>query len=639
MSQRPFINPYNFVPLQEEAPYRDKVPKGNLTGVIHFSLRTRTPLIIPNTSNEDAFAIRYFNKRKGIEEKHKSYDFFSYDDLLKRSNLDKTGTRDGKWSEPVIPGSEIRGMLRNYYEILTNSCMSFVDDQEILSKRTSEVFKPGLLERTGKDKFVLHEARDCVVDDKKTTEKLKECQEVFFDTVFSGNLTNAVNVSAGKGAQKHVGYVIKGEKGPKKKMDHCHILMAEHKSGARGRALSKDEIETLDLVLASYNGVSRRLSKQNATKKYRDYSRALYEFKSGRGKRFFPVRYSIAAGNFVMLSPACITREVYRNRLSKLIGKHSSCTEPDHVCPACALFGMLGRKSHVTSRIRVSDMRLTQESFDRFDRRLSALYHDKVTLLPLNSPKINNMEFYLKKPAEDAWFWTYDYYIDAAGGIHSCDPEINGRKFYWHQPEMRAPSEGRQRPSNLNTTFRPLKKGVDFEGEIYFENLTADELDILIYTVNAGDKDPLDKKKHCYKLGHAKPLGYGSVAINVNNVEIRKIAVDDEEGSVHYIIDPYEPAPPKVSSRAIEDLNVITDFYRLKGKSRLIHYPIPDREDNKGRTPIYKWFVDNHGAYDREEESILGMPNSRLQMTYIEHMYSLEPELRETGAPPKYKDS
>ena len=69
-----FVNPYNFIPIEEEAPSREKnEEKGTYTGVIHYSLCTKTPLFIPNTSNDDAFQIRVKD--------HKSYDFFSYQDL------------------------------------------------------------------------------------------------------------------------------------------------------------------------------------------------------------------------------------------------------------------------------------------------------------------------------------------------------------------------------------------------------------------------------------------------------------------------------------------------------------------------------------------------------------------------------
>ena len=82
----------------------------------------------------------------------------------------------------------------------------------------------------------------------------------------------------------------------------------------------------------------------------------------------------------------------------------------------------------------------------------------------------------------------------------------------------------------------------------------------------------------------------------------------------------------------------MTDFGLLKGKD--VHYPMPDEPDKEGNYPIFGWFVKNHSGYkrdkrDRDKIEVINMPNSRLQMTYIEHMYALEPELRRTNAPVK----
>lgn len=110
MSNERFVNPYNFIslPSEKKLAYGDTQ---DLYGVIHYTLTTETPLFIPNSSNAKVFK----ESNKG---KHKSYDFYSYTDLRRfNKNLEET-------YEPVIPGSEIRGVVRNVYETLTDSCMS-----------------------------------------------------------------------------------------------------------------------------------------------------------------------------------------------------------------------------------------------------------------------------------------------------------------------------------------------------------------------------------------------------------------------------------------------------------------------------------------------------------------------------------
>lgn len=67
-----FVNPYNFIslPNKKAKAYLDE---DKHYGVIHYSITTKTPLFIPNSSNDNAFGCK--------EADHKSYDFFSYTDL------------------------------------------------------------------------------------------------------------------------------------------------------------------------------------------------------------------------------------------------------------------------------------------------------------------------------------------------------------------------------------------------------------------------------------------------------------------------------------------------------------------------------------------------------------------------------
>lgn len=124
-----FVNPYNFISLPEKKAHA-YTDKDKHYGVIHYSITTKTPLFIPNSSNDNAFACK--------ETDHKSYDFFSYTDLSNEKNV------SGKYHEPVVPGSEMRGLVRSIYETLTDSCMGVLNDDYPV-KRIGAPFKPGLL--------------------------------------------------------------------------------------------------------------------------------------------------------------------------------------------------------------------------------------------------------------------------------------------------------------------------------------------------------------------------------------------------------------------------------------------------------------------------------------------------------------
>lgn len=138
-SQKEFLNPYYFIPLPEKRVDRPK-EKGEerLSGKIVYRLTTRTPLSIPNTSCDQAFSSEL--------EGHKSYDFYSYQNL---NSLE--GEKEPR--EPIIPGSELRGMFRSVYEAITGSCMSSVNDDMVITNRIipKQSFKPGLLKKDGDD--------------------------------------------------------------------------------------------------------------------------------------------------------------------------------------------------------------------------------------------------------------------------------------------------------------------------------------------------------------------------------------------------------------------------------------------------------------------------------------------------------
>lgn len=653
MNSYSFINPYNFVPLEKKEP--DRKPRESektYTGMIEYSLFTKTPLVVPNTSSDNAFC--------STVPGHKSYDFFSYTDLseIKESVADRV-------FQPVIPGSEMRGMIRSNYEILTNSCLSSMDSDTIIGKRTAEVFRAGLLEKKGDDYYV-HEANNyCLNLDNpqkslKTAERankqilsyktdlLEEGQEIQFKWEKNKNGRYFVEV-IGKGDL--TGYVIKGNDGPKKNDEpnesdgpkgndgakknngptkyHCHVFKRKNDD-------SKGELVDLQLlwnVLAAYVNNQKKEKSENKddqTKKddlaYSQYCDNLKKFCKGEmicGKRnkFFPVYYSkieLGGKKTIFLSPASITREIYERVIGDMVGKHHTCNTKGALCPACALFGMVkpGKDAFaVASRVRFADLEFQGEKEDAFG--------SPITLAPLSSPKINNMEFYLERPSKYAVFWTYDYYVDDKGKLNPNYAGINGRKFYWHNMNPQTKSVEQEK---MNVTVRPLKGNQTFIGKVYFENISKEELDMLIYTLNCGEwsgaesEEGFEKSEHGYKLGGAKPLGFGSVAMRVKQVLLREMSMNEGKKSVERVQKPYtDYQTPAIEKETADAFSAMTKFDYLKGKN--VDYP---RIEQGG--DIFKWFTKNHSA--QRNGKIIKSPNKREQQFYEKYMKPMSPELK-----------
>ena len=178
-----FINPYTFLEIPQVEPERKTLidqdsydellsreeqinkdsyaPKGNLTGMLECTMTVESPTFIPNTTMR--FPLKYITEK----EPHYFYEFNSYDDLsVPKKTMEKNKKTEYSLDEftaprnPVIPGSEIRGMVRNVYEQLTNSCFLIVDEDNWPYKRTPLPKIPVLLKMHDDGKWRLHYDKD-----------------------------------------------------------------------------------------------------------------------------------------------------------------------------------------------------------------------------------------------------------------------------------------------------------------------------------------------------------------------------------------------------------------------------------------------------------------------------------------------
>ena len=675
-----FVNPYNFIPLGNEKKSDNESPEEmHLTGVIEYDLLTKTPLFIPNTSNDDVFRIR-----KAEGDNHTSYDFFSYDDL------DTQADGTNVFHEPVIPGSEMRGMIRSNFEILTDSCLSAVDEDFVFSKRTSEVFQAALIKKEvvgdgaeRKTRFSLVKAEDYIwrtedannTKDAPASEKWDKENPSPDRKIFNRQCYIQLSMKEGdrvafiskprkrgkplalevKSDPKGDGYLLKGEPGPYMDGNPVHKHNAhifKPTSEVIANDISLGYLKKLEKIYKdNANTTNAQQPQPRGTrehKAYAEYYRELKAFEKG-GNDYFPVYYSKISGTdnpsdkLLFLSPAAITREIYRANLIKMLGSHAPCTDRNNLCPACRLFGRVYEKSgtwSVNSRIRVSDLRLKEKVAPE---HLEEVYERKwLTLPPLGGPKPQNMEFYLKRP-ENAWFWTYDYYIDKEGKCHRKEGEINGRKFYWHNMDATVPDN--IEATGQNITVRPLKRGCVFHGKIYFDGISETELRRLCYLINAADNGGLASKKHGYKLGGAKPLGFGSVAMKITAVNLRTMIADAEKGKVIAGVkngDRYlQGMEQVVSDKVLESsFELMTSFDAVAGMK--VSYPELTKDENKqnkDRTEDnlqgFSWFTKNHTAlkWSNNKGKYIenNSPNQRTQQVLAEYMESMKPQLRPVG--------
>lgn len=676
-----FINPYNFVPLGKpvrEKKWEQTSPDRLLTGKIEYTLTTLTPLFIPNTSNDRIFSVSdpaLAGSTPDEPKYHKSFEFFSYQDLSGKRDMDQESAE----YQPVIPGSEIRGAVRSTYEALTDSCLSALDLDAVLTKRMPERFSQGIL-KWHDDQWLLYKADDYLyrqnyrddfsVKTFKTLSSIHDGEKVLFckDTVHAPRrpyrakpLADKVRCAPGtkgiilKGTL--TGYLVKGESGPKlgkpssnpkcndcpdktKKLcasegyKECYLIEKHcaHIFRENGTPIACFDSVQRDFYTKQIDNILR-LYKNNKVSPYTEYTTTWKSFLR-HDKNGIPVYYSKISETQYYFSPACVTREMYINSIREIVGNYSPCGSTGRVCPACSLFGTINDGLHITSRIRFSDLTVDEKSVS------SGIIFDKIVTLPeLSSPKISATEFYLEKPdVENIMNWTYDYYItmgdDKKPKLVTYTPVISGRKFYWHsRTALQLVFQGQTtiEQNERNKTVRPVTAHVPFKGTLYFDGISEKELRELIAIMNISAF--ADDNRYAIKLGAAKPLGFGSVALKVDSVNIRTLRKEDRK-ILYKPDEPYSFGPYDLSLFERDDIIKAFDTQALQSLEKdgySVAYP---RVEQGG--DIYSWFGENRfaGRFDKKTSTVSLRPRDkdsgpglRIQVAYNQYMKAMEPKL------------
>jgi len=166
------------------------------------------------------------------------------------------------------------------------------------------------------------------------------------------------------------------------------------------------------------------------------------------------------------------------------------------LCPACHLFGTTGYQG----RVRFGFARLEREPAWRQNDAGSTA----ITLPLLEQPRLTWSMLWERRNAE--------------GTVEERQPVnwVPGRKFYVHHQGWRTivaqginPIDGQRLERNENNrTVEVLDTGRTFTFQVFFENLDAWELGLLLYSLEL-------EPGLAHKLGMAKAWGFGSVQIDV----------------------------------------------------------------------------------------------------------------------------
>lgn len=132
----------------------------------------------------------------------------------------------------------------------------------------------------------------------------------------------------------------------------------------------------------------------------------------------------------------------------------------------------------------------------------------------LGQPKPTTYQHYAVQVSEslrDALHWDGDFKTSKPG----C---IRGHKLYWHRKGAPMPMLDPSKGDKVASVFRPALAGACFQATIRFENLRREELGALLTAVQL-------HPDCAHRLGLAKPLGLGS--FRVRNLGVTRIAPAD----------------------------------------------------------------------------------------------------------------
>lgn len=632
-----FINPYNFVSLGKNKNYISEEAnsvnenKKTYTGMLQCRMITKTPIFIPNSSCDHAFITTKEN------ELHKNYDFFSYSNLME-------GEARGNYKNPVIPGSEIRGMLRSVYEVLSNSCLSSIQDKKLTGRITIPK-KPGIVEyRDGKltlyaaNRIPLqtykNEKRKRVykLDVKKGTiigdDRKEHKNNTWVKIEFGKNerfFDNAREV--GTGRQPGILYI--GEAMERKTKDAIFI-----KRGVSSKDYEKIKaaMEKMEELLEVYRDETVNIKlkeKEHEGGKHFGYPSvrvpSIPKKDQDADSFTFAVWFEEQAEH-LYFAPACISRTAYYNTLRQFYKGYEPCENTKNLCKACQLFGMVQDRAAHSSAIRISDAKLCNlpEIEDMESYLKQSVYYPSddgyITLKILASPKSSAKEFYLKQPF-NCLTWNYDFKTLRYDGmnvegkwLNEGEKRIRGRKFYWHNPNMKFSEEI---PNELNVSVRPLQEKSQFSFRVYFEQITEEQLKELIWTITLGDNN--ESGDHCHKIGMGKPLGMGSVKLVVDQIAFRRlkcgngtveyniVTSDSKDYDINIYPDIENPFQKVKEEAYYKELMTITDFHALdnylKKDLDILSYPLgyDSTAEEKNREAIHQWFSGNRKIDSKNE--------------------------------------
>ena len=589
--------PYNFVSLKDKNDVVDRGERklGTNTGKLVCKLVNKTPLFIMGKSEQDnkGHTKEWFCREKGIT---------------------------------IIPGSSLKGVIRNIIDVLTNSVIRNVEDEKLEQRMGAGKFESvfGIIEslpENGK-KGIIVEAEKIKV---KTKEKIeigykkfefkdngKEFSKKYNakdgliervklkDSIYNLKETE-IKIKPGvttvekliTNSKEYKNYLTDNENSVQGVLwfsspiyGKIHEKLLIPKKNGRKFEFSKEEYEDFKYIIKQRAERIKNGKDINSSTFYYDKNLEIGD----------PLLFEVKDGKMAEhLAFSEIPRLRYKFSPLDLV--------PEEFCPGDSLknlsfserlFGTTGDITKKDEEKKDELVALSGKVFFEDAKNYKPEMIDNgnpVTLKAFGEPHPTLTTFYLDNIEKN--------YNENKG------VSIRGRKFYWHHKEKIGKPFSEYRKSvempkdkngqnkfAYNSSLELMDINNEFEFNVNFENLTDEELGVLIYAIELEDG-------LLHKVGKGKAFGFGSCKI-----EIKEFLLENKDKYKDFLLEPFEKESKKedyinkAKEKRYFDENRknIKELKAILSKTNDLDFsesPFPEDINKKGETNSLNWFVNN----------------------------------------------
>jgi CRISPR-associated protein (TIGR03986 family) len=517
------VAPYNFVELpdqiieisQQDLPNHDQYHADRLTGRIECTLTTDSPLYIRGGLTPDEYA----------DWGDKSSDQLTPEQIEAKANFFTLAT-----TQPVIPGSSLRGMLRSIIEIITYSKLSKVSDRSLVYRAVANTsilrndyynhINQGGGRRAG---FMINDGGVWKI---QPALPIDSCGNVTLARIRINEIGNLEQWYESKNAFKINVCRISSDSSVDEDREYVLITRIPPDSS---KPLRRDQEKPYNAVLIKSGMMPGKKKecifglpdpvKDNwisiPTSLSLDYRNQITKEqitllgKDGVLWDNQPVFYLMNDNKIIFFGHTLMFRLPYEYSIKDFIPP--TLKREENLDMAEALFGTVldhksknGGQRAILGRIVISDAYCCQQNENIWLENGNHMITPQI----LSSPKPTTFQHYLVQTNHSP------KKLKHYGSQPVTETVLRGQKLYWHKGRVTKAEISdltqADESSTQHTKIKPIKPGVDFTFSIDFQNLKDYELGALLWVLDImQEQDP----QYRLSLGMGKPLGMGAVKI------------------------------------------------------------------------------------------------------------------------------